>query len=120
MAYSDETIIAAIVSNGTYREAIASLGMSTRHFYKRLQDTGLQAKLKSAREKMLTEALTKLQIGTAEAVDVLRELMLDSNVNPSTRKSAATSFLQTSLQFTEQLDILHRLERLESNAARNN
>lgn len=114
MTYSDEQIIAAVMTNRTNRAAVAELGMQERHFYKRLQDERLQAKLKAAREKVVDDALRKLQLGMSEAADVLYEIMNDPNANKQTRINAANAMLSSSMKLTDQVSILQRLEKLEN------
>ena len=53
MAYTDEAIIAAIMTHRTNREAVQALGMDERHFYKRLKDKRLQEKLQADYREML-------------------------------------------------------------------
>ncbi len=114
MTYSDEAIVSAILSHRTHKEAIKALGIQERHFYRRLQAAELQSKLRAARENVMQEALQKLQCGTTEAVDVLREVMNSKKTNAQTRVTAANTLLQNSLRMTEQLDIIKRIEALEN------
>lgn len=114
MTYTDEAIIAAIMTHRTNKEAIKALGMTERHFYHRLKDKKLQDKLQAARAKILEDAMYSLQLGMVEAADTLREINANKELNPQTRAYAANVMLQHGTRLTETVDILRRIEALEN------
>ena len=111
--YSDEMIIAAIMSTKTNKEAADMLGMNRRHFYNRLREKPLQAKLQAAQEKLTQEVGNQLMRSMSAAVDVLNEIMQDKDANRQTRVYAANSVIQNALKLTERETITSRLEALE-------
>lgn len=111
--YSDDMIIAAIMSTKTNKEAADKLGMNQRHFYNRLREKPLQAKLQAAQEKLTQEVGNQLMRSMSAAVDVLNEIMQDKDANRQTRVYAANSVIQNALKLTERETITSRLEALE-------
>lgn len=114
MAYSDESIITALLTTRTKREAAQAIGMQERHFYKRLEDKRLQEKLQAAREQVMQDAMHLLQRGMISAAATLVEIVENKELNPQVRAYASNILFQNGLKVTEQIDILKRLEALEN------
>ena len=114
MKISNEKIISALLTCPTNVKAAAQLGLSESQLYKRMREEKFQSELKAAKELVMGDALSKLQIGMSEAADALREIVNDRDINPQCRVYASNVLLQNGLRLTEQLDILKRLEALEN------
>lgn len=112
--YSDEMIVAAIMSTKTNSAAIKALGINERYFYTRLKEKPLQAKLEAARAEMTKEVGNQLKRSLTAAVDVLIEIMSDRDANKQTRVYAANSIIQNCLKVTEREAVVARLEAIEN------
>ena len=60
MRVADETILTALFSYASNREAAKAVGLSERAFYSRLRAPALQDKLKQEKSAMLEHAITTL------------------------------------------------------------
>lgn len=112
--YSDDSIVAAMLSTRTNREAAQLLGMNERYLYTRLQEKPLQAKLEAARANLTHEVASHLRQSLTNAVTVLSDIMNDETASAQTRVNAANSIISNYLKITERDAILNRLEAIEN------
>ena len=115
----DELILAALISNPTTRAAAAACGIAERQIYERLQNEEFKAKYTEARTRLLEGATTALQGQLSEAVQTVTEVMKDQKNGAQVRLNAAETIMRNSLKFTDQNDILNRLNALEKAQADN-
>ncbi len=113
MKAKDERIMAALLSCGTVAEAARMAGVSKPVVYNRLADNEFKAEYDRLRTVALNEACNKLQTALTEAVDTIKEIMKDTSAAQQIRLNAAALILQNSLKYTEQIEILKRLEKVE-------
>lgn len=113
----DESIVAALISEGTIQGAAAAVGCTPRTLYERMKQPSFKELYNAAKADMVRAATTKLQTNMAAAVDSIVQIMTDAQTGPGTRLNAAVALLQYGHRFTEQTDILERLEALEQAAA---
>lgn len=113
MRVTDEQIVTALLTAETNRKAAQSLGMTERHFYKRLQSESLQAMLRAAQEKILDDTVAVLRKNLTAAANVMASVMNDEKVPPQVRLNAADAMTKNYLRLSERADILDRLDRLE-------
>lgn len=111
----NEVIISAILSEGSIVAAAEVLGCKTPTIYARMKLPDFQQQYTQARAELIKAATAKLQSCMTSAVDVLMAIMQDEDAPKQTRVYAAINILQISKQFTEQTDILERMEALEAN-----
>lgn len=109
----EEFIISSLLSTTTVQEASNISGVPTRTIYGYLKRDVFMEKYKKARADMITQATYRLQYTLSEAADVLREILNDTSHNGHIRVSAGRTILEYGYKFTEQLDIVQRLEMLE-------
>ncbi len=86
---SHEEVVAALIANGTQREAAAALGISERTLFDRMQDGEFKALYKSTKADILRSAVFNMQSKLNEAVNVVAEVMNDKAAPASTRLQAA-------------------------------
>lgn len=110
---SDEKIVIALITCGSRREAASFLRCSISTLCNRLKDPELQKLYSEAKTELLKEATAKLQNEMKCAVDTLADIMKNPQVASQTRVNAAVSILMYGARFTEQADILERLEKIE-------
>ena len=109
----DENILSALLSCGSIAEASKISGVSRPVIYKRLADETFRAEYDKRRSLILNEACNSLQATLTKAVDTIRDIMEDTETAPQVRLNASALILQNCLKYTEQADIISRIEELE-------
>ena len=110
---NDETILAALIACGSVRAAAKAIGCSETTIRARLNDPDFRKEYETAKGAVLTEACDSLAARLTHAVDVIVEV-LDNTENAATvRVSAADSLLRHGLRYIEMGNILLRLDALE-------
>ena len=109
----DEHILIALLSCGSIAEAEKVSGVSRTTIYNRLADETFKAEYDRRRSLVLNEACTTLQATLTKAVDTIRGIMEDTDTAPQVRLNASALILQNCLKYTEQADIISRIEELE-------
>lgn len=110
---TNETIVAALIAEGSIKGAAASLGCTPRTLYDRMKKEDFQTLYTQARADLLRAATGQLQGKLAGAVATLSEIMDDESAPKQTRANCATSILQYGERFTKATDLLERMERIE-------
>jgi hypothetical protein len=100
---SDESIVSALLSNGTIKAAAASLGISDRTIYDRMSRSEFLEVYKSAKADIVRQAVKTLNENTAAAIKVITDIMTDKEVNAATRLQAANSILNNIGKFADRL-----------------
>jgi len=113
---SDEEIIAALIAQGSIKEAAAELGCTARTIYERMKKPDFKALYERAKGDLLKTVTARLQGSACKAVSVLEEIMGDPETAPQTRANCAASILQYTARYTETADIIERLEAIEEQA----
>lgn len=110
---NDETILAALIACGSVRAAAKVACVSETTIRARLNDPDFRKEYETAKGAVLTEACDSLAARLTHAVDVLVEV-LDNTENAATvRVTAADSLLRHGLRYIEMGNILLRLDALE-------
>lgn len=112
--FSDDAIICALLANGTTADAAAALGCNPRTIRIRLQKPTFRARYERERSEILRACSARLHSRLVDAVDTLAEIMQDRNTAAQTRANAAQTILQTALRYTELVDIVSRIDALET------
>lgn len=102
-AVSDEQIIAALFSNGTIKAAAAAVGISERSIYDRMNEGDFIALYKSAKADLIRGAVVNLNNQIQTAVNVVADIMNDSNNNAAVRLQAAQTILNNAGKFSQRL-----------------
>lgn len=109
----NERIIAALISSPTVRAASEACGVSERQIYARLKDPAFMELYDAKRHELLDSATASLQGYLNDAVEAMHEVMQDPKTPPQTKLNAADVIARNTHKFTEQHDILARLDALE-------
>lgn len=115
--YSNESIIAALLKRGTVPGAAKDLGMSRGALYSRMKDPEFRKEFNEAKAEFMKMATAELQHSAQAAVATIHGIMIDPETPKQIRLNAAAIILQYCGKFTEQVDIIERIERLEQAAA---
>ena len=100
---SDEVIVAALMSNGTVKDAAAAVGLSERTIYERMTYGDFQELYKSVKADIVRKAVFQLNKQIGSAVETVTEIMTDKSINPAIRLQAAQTILTNANRFAERL-----------------
>lgn len=110
---TDETIISALLSCPTLEAAAQKCGLSVRQLFDRRKNAEFVQKLTEAQTAALGDTCRYLQHSTGTAAQTLVEIASSPNRPPQVRIAAARTILEQAAKFTETVDVVERLERLE-------
>ena len=100
---SDEQIIAALLSEGTLREAAQAVGISERALYDRMNRGEFQALYRAAKADIMRRALNHINQQLQAAIDTIAEIMQDKETNAAVRLQAAQAILNHAGKFAQRL-----------------
>lgn len=109
----DETVITALLTNSTIKDAATACGLSESRIYSRLKEPEFKSKYDKARRELLEQSSYKLQSYLSLAIDEMKSIFTNKDNPPQVRLNAAEAIVRTSLKLTEQVDIIKRIEQLE-------
>ena len=109
----NESIVIAIIKEGSIKGAAASLHCTEKTLYARMKAQEFQTLYKQLKADLIAAGTAQLQGQVAAAVSTLAEIMKDPEAAKQTRVNAATSILAYCAKYTEQADILARLDAIE-------
>jgi hypothetical protein len=115
---ANERLIEELLAGRTVTAAAAAVGISRTTAHRRLADPGFHAELVARRDDRRRAISDDLTAGAAEAVALLRSVLVDTLVKMPDRIRAASVLLSHHLPITEAVEFAHRLEELEVAAAR--
>ena len=106
-------LIAELLQRPTIREAAEAVNLGEATAYRWLREPDFQSHYRAARRRIVEFSISRIQIASSEAVEVLRAVMNDLDAPKSTRVSASKIILELSLKGIELTDIIERIENLE-------
>lgn len=109
----DETLLSALLTSSSIREASRICGLSESQIYERMRNPEFAKRYRDSRRELLTGCMAGLQASLGEAVNVISQIMRNEEVSPQIRLNACESILRNSMKLTEQIDIMERLEAIE-------
>jgi hypothetical protein len=109
-----EKAILELLIHPTIDEAAQAAGIGRTTLFRWLQVKEFHAAYMKARRDSVKQAIARLQSKTGEAVDVLAEVMNDSQVNPFARVAAAKAIIEYSIKAVEVEDLAQKVEELEA------
>lgn len=104
-AVSNEEIIAALLANGTIKEAAHAAGISPRTVYDRMQEKNFRAEYMEAKSGIIRLAVFKINKALTSAIDITSDIMQDESVNPAIRLQAAQTILNNAGKFAKRLSL---------------
>ncbi len=102
-AISNEEIIAALLQNGTIKEAARAAGTTPRTIYDRMKDREFRAEYMEAKNDIVRKAIFTINEKLGAAVDTVAEIMADKEINPAIRLQAAQTIMNNAGKFAERL-----------------
>lgn len=112
----DETVVAALIECGTFVATAERLGVSRYWLSDRMKKPEFQKAWREVANAALDAAAKSLQASASEAVNTAREIMKDPKSSQQVKLNAAQIIINAVLRYTEQIDLLKRLEALEERA----
>lgn len=102
-AVSNEAIIAALLQNGTIKEAAAAAGTTPRTIYDRMRDRDFRAAYSDAKTDLMRRAVISINEKLAAAIETVSDIMSDENANPAIRLQAAQAIINNAGKFADRL-----------------
>ena len=102
-AVSDEQITAALLANGTLKEAAAAVGISERALYDRINSGDFQAVYKAAKADLMRGAVLRINRHVQAAIDTVARILQDDSNNAAVRLQAAQTILNNAGKFAQRL-----------------
>jgi hypothetical protein len=109
---ANDRLAAELAAGATIKDAAAAAGVSERTGHRRLEDPEFCAKVDALRMAMLQGAVGQLAGGTAEAAQVLRELLKDKD--PNTRGRFAVKLIELAVKMRDHTELERRIADLEA------
>ena len=106
-------LIAELIQQPSIKKAAEAANLGEATAYRWLKDPAFQRAYKAARQQIVDCSIGQIQKASSEAVEVLREILHDTDAPASSRISATKIILELSLKGIELTDILERLDSLE-------
>jgi len=116
---SDEKIIAALLCTDTVKAAAEQVGMKADTLRTRMKSPEFKVKYQEAKDQLIKSTVTSLQNKMNTAISVISEVMENTDNSPQIRVNAAEIILRYALKLTDTVEIIERLESLESIYERN-
>jgi predicted DNA-binding transcriptional regulator YafY len=113
-----DSILQALLSHRTVREAAAAAKVTERTVYEYLSDPAFSARYQAARDDIIRGAANALRAHLSEAVDTIAAAMVDPKARPQDRLAAAKTIIDYAAKFTDTQDLLERVSALENNMNR--
>ena len=113
MRITDNTLISALLTCPTIKQASESVGLSEQAVYSRLRKVDFREKLQSARNDQFQVISSKLEDANFKALDTIIAILDDKETSAGIRVKAAQTLLDLSLKNREQIDVISRIENLE-------
>ena len=117
LSRKQEQAIAALLSEPTIAAAAERVGVGEVTLWRWLQREDFRVDYQRARRETVAQAIAAIQQASSEAVQALREIMVDSEAPASSRVSAAKTVLEFALKGAELEDIEKRVAVLEEAAS---
>ena len=106
-------IAVCILTTSTYEEAAEKSGVSKSTLYRLRKDPEFQETINQIKNDMFQDTMKKAQAYSMESLEILRDIMRDSEATDSSRVSAARTILELGLNSAEQEQIINRIEEFE-------
>ena len=114
MTPAQNRAIVALLAERDTKAAAKAAGVSYRTLCRWLENPAFQTELKTASSAVIDSALLRLSELTAQAVEVLREIMTDKDASAGTRVQAANIALARFLDLRESQELEKRIAALEA------
>lgn len=101
---TDEQIVAALIGQGTIKEAAAVVGVSERTIYARMNDSSFKMVYEAAKADIIRNAVYNINNQLQAAINTIVEVMEDQDNNPAVRLQAAQTILNNAGKIAQRLN----------------
>ena len=108
-----ETVISGLLLNGSIRNTANALGVSPSTIYRVCNEEGFKEAFNKAKMDILQGTCAKLTNNLLKAVDVVTDIMNNTENSSQIRLNAANSLFSVALRLNEQCELLARIETIE-------
>jgi hypothetical protein len=108
-----EEAITALLTSSSVHGAADRIGVDPKTLQGWMREPGFIEEYRKAKREALSEATARLRSTMTEAVDVLRDVMQNTEHPPGPRVSAAKAVLDNAFKAVEVEDLEERLSALE-------
>ncbi|OAT82230.1 phBC6A51 family helix-turn-helix protein [Desulfotomaculum copahuensis] len=108
-----ELALVTLLESPSIGEAARKVGIGERTLWRWLQNPEFSERYRELKQQILHQAVSRLQSICGEAVNTLRDVMLDPKNLASARVTAARTVLEMAIKAAELEDLTARLEELE-------
>jgi predicted DNA-binding transcriptional regulator AlpA len=108
-----EKAIMALLTEPTIRQAADTTGIGETTLFRWMQDKDFIEAFKEARRMAFSQAISRLQQVSTQAVNTLLEVMSNEEAPATSRVSAAKTVLEMSIKAFETEDLSDRVEEME-------
>jgi len=105
--------IVSLLNCRTVSEAATQAGVNESTVWRWMREENFQDALQEAKQRIVTQAIIRLQQATGEAVGTLRGIMADGEAPASARVTAAKAVLDMAVKAIKMEDLEARLMNLE-------
>jgi hypothetical protein len=105
--------IATLLEHGSWKKAANAAGVAESTLWRWSQTEEFKKVYREAKERIIAEAVSRLQKASGEAVTTLRIIMLDREKSTNARVTAARAILDLSFKSLEMDNFVERIENLE-------
>ena len=114
-----EKIVSAFLEHDKITDIMKATELSRATIDRYRRDSELQKILTERKAMYIEAAVSQMQAGLTESVEVLRGIIKDKKVNPQARIYAISTLFTACRNWTETADILRRIEKLEESGETN-
>lgn len=108
-----ETVISGLLLNGSIRNTANALGVSPSTIYRICNENGFKEEFDKAKMEILQGTCAKLTNNLLKAVDVVTDIMNNTENSPQIRLNASNQLFSVALRLNEQCELLARIETIE-------
>lgn len=109
----ENIILAGLISNASVKATSLEIGISESTIYKYLRDEEFVRKYEKRKLEALEEAVNFFQLNVLKVGNTIMEIINNNEASLQVKLNACSVILQNSLKFTNQIEILKRIEKLE-------
>ena len=118
LPHKQENAIVALIASETVEKAAQHIGVAPSTLYRWLSDKEFKKSYREAKAVCVSQAIGRLQQISFEAVETLRQLMLNKETPSASRVAAARTILDSAIKAVELESLEARVENLEAYAER--
>ena len=110
---SENIVLAGLLTHATVAKTATATGISESTIFKYLRDPAFKERYEAAKLEQLEQSTATLQANITKAVNAIVAVIESPQSSQQVKLNAADMLLRNSFRFTEQVEVLKRLDKLE-------